>query len=199
MHIERVARGTRAWWVTVGVICVVIAVLLVGFPVFLVTENAQQRAMINDLYADVEASQENAEELYGQLLRLGERPQGEAPDEVVEAEPRVVVGERGPRGLPGPPGPSGAPGASGPPGEDGLPGVPGASGEDGAPGPAGPQGEPGPAGPQGVPGPEGPAGPAGPAGVMESWTFTLAGVTYQCLINGTPPPFSYTCEPVVVP
>lgn len=32
---------------------------------------------------------------------------------------------------------------------------------------------------------------------METWSFTFDGQTYTCIINGTPPPYSYACEPVV--
>ena len=78
----------------------------------------------------------------------------------------------------GPPGPAGTPGATGPAGADGA------------------QGEPGPAGSQGEPGPAGPQGPQGEPGVVESYSFTLLGVTYLCQINGTPPPYAYSCEPI---
>jgi hypothetical protein len=33
--------------------------------------------------------------------------------------------------------------------------------------------------------------------VLEEWSFTQLGVTYVCRINGTPPPYSYTCEPAL--
>lgn len=203
MRNERVTRGTRAWWIVSGIIFVAVAALLIGFPIFLASVNAQQRATIDKLYTDLDASQQNAEELYGQLLELGERPEGEEPSEVVETKPETIPGERGeqgPRGFAGPMGEQGAPGIAGASGPAGTPGEPGADGSTGPAGPPGPQGEPGPAGPQGEPGPAGPSGPVGPvgpSGAMESWTFTLAGITYQCVINGTPPPFSYACEPVV--
>lgn len=193
---RKATQGARGWWAAAGVIFVAIAAILVGLPVYLAISNSQQRATIAALYADLDASQANAERLYGQLLQLGERPEGERPDEVVSEETPAVgapglTGPTGPRGPEGLPGTRGADGTVGPAGPAGSPGATGPAGADGLPG------EPGPAGPQGEPGPAGPQGPQGVTGVMESWSLTLDGVTYLCTINGTPPPYSYACEPVV--
>lgn len=126
--------------------------------------NATQANQISDLLDDLHASQENAQQLYDQLLALGESPQGEAPEDVVPLVPEN--GRDGQDGARGPAGPSptaleifsavGQCFASGtctaPKGDKGDPGV-------GSTGPAGPMG---PAGQDStVPGPQGPAGADG--------------------------------------
>lgn len=197
-------RATTAWQAFAGLIFSAIAVILIGLPIYLAASNASQRATIAELYDDLAASQANGEKLYAQLIELGERPEGDAPDDVVTSSP---PGERGPSGPAGDEGRMGVPGAAGPEGAPGTPGAQGRDGTNGAPGPVGPQGEPGPAGadgapgapgapgPQGAQGPQGPQGEPGTSGAVESYSFTMLGVTYVCQINGTPPPYSYSCEP----
>ncbi len=161
-----------AWGFTVTV--AILVLLLVGIGVWflgnLVTRNAElgdtvsaQREEIADLTDDLVASQANAQELYDQLLALGEDPEGQNPETlpVGPEGPRGPAGDPGAQGLPGEEGP---PGPSGPAGPQGQTGQTGPVGESGEPGPAGPQGPAGPAGPQGEPGATGPQGPAGPAG-----------------------------------
>lgn len=119
---------------------------------------------VQDLRAQLAASQDNAQELYEQLLDEGVDPDGQKPSEVTPG-PAGEQGEKGERGSTGPQGPEGAPGPSGPAGPAGPLGSPGPAGKDGATGQqgaAGPQGEPGATGPAGPQGPAGPAGPAGP-------------------------------------
>lgn len=70
-------------------------------------------------------------------------------------------------------------GPQGPAGVQGSPGVQGPAGEPGAPGASGAQGAPGPA----------------PAG----WTFTMAGVTYECAPDSQQPAPHYTCTPQASP
>lgn len=130
--------------------------------------NAAQSDQISELLDDLHASQENAQQLYDQLLALGESPDGEAPDDVV-----TVVPENGRDGDDGARGPAGPPGASptaleiltavGRCFESGACSAPkgdkGDTGQQGGIGPAGPQG---PAGQDStVPGPQGPAGADG--------------------------------------
>ncbi|MFS0715196.1 hypothetical protein ABC195_15075 [Microbacterium sp. 2P01SA-2] len=162
--------STRAWIAAYKVLGAIIVMLVLGAIVAVSWNNAQLRAENQEMYADLQASQANAQELYEQLLTLpGVEPDGEDPAEVapVTGEPGAT-GARGPAGLRGANGDDGEPGAAGPPGPQGAPGAAGQdgnngmSGADGAPGPAGPQGEPGPPGVQGAPGETGSPGPAGP-------------------------------------
>jgi len=105
----------------------------------------QQNQTIREKDARIDELTVQAQNLYDQLLALGEVPD----------EPRpYAVGPQGERGFPGLPG---TPGKDGAPGKDGLDGQPGQSG------PQGPQGEQGPAGPAGPQGATGATGPAGPA------------------------------------
>lgn len=135
--------------------------------------NEQTSVLIEDLTA----SQENAQQLYDQLLELGERPDGDAPDDVVTIPTPGEPGATGPRGPPGQAGEDGqAPTAAellsavtaycslngGCIGADGTNGAPGPVGPAGPVGPVGSPGAPGVAGPAGPVGPPGPAGPAGP-------------------------------------
>ena len=188
-EIKRHERGTRLWqWAAAIVFALIVGMVITGFA-FLLNVNADLRAANAALY-------DNNVTLYDQLLDLGERPEGDAPDEVVsEATPSP-----GPQGVRGPAGQDGADGATGPIGPQGIPGLmgpagpPGAPGIDGASGATGPQGEPGPQGEAGPAGPQGEPGPAGASGVMESYTLHLEGRTLLCTINGTPPPYVYTCE-----
>lgn len=150
--------STKMWTVGYKVMGALIVVLVLGAIVLVSLNNAQLRAENQDMYADLQASQANAQSLYEQLLAEGVEPEGEAPAEVVP----------GPAGDPGPRGPSGPAGDDGQPGAAGLPGAPGAkgdtgdSGPQGAPGATGPKGDTGPAGPPGATGATGPTGPAGP-------------------------------------
>ncbi|MEW2459806.1 hypothetical protein AB0872_03835 [Microbacterium sp. NPDC047426] len=143
--------STKMWTVGYKVMGALIVVLVLGAIVLVSLNNAQLRAENQDMYADLQASQANAQSLYEQLLAEGVEPEGEAPAEVVP----------GPAGDPGPRGPSGPAGDDGQPGAAGLPGAPGAEGDTGDPGP---QGTPGATGPKGDTGPAGPAGPAGATG-----------------------------------
>lgn len=150
--------STKMWTVGYKVMGALIVVLVLGAIVLVSLNNAQLRAENQDMYADLQASQANAQSLYEQLLAEGVEPEGEAPAEVVP----------GPAGDPGPRGPSGPAGDDGQPGAAGLPGTPGAKGDTGDPGPqgtpgaTGPKGDTGPAGPPGATGATGPTGPAGP-------------------------------------
>lgn len=152
-------RSTKAWTIAYRAVAVLAVLVFVGALVAVSVSNAQLRAETQVMYADLQASQKNAQSLYEQLLSEGVEPVGEAPAEVAPGP----AGERGPRGLPGDdstvPGPPGAPGAdSTVPGPPGPAGPPGRDGQDSAvPGPPGPPGAdstvPGPQGPQGAPGP----------------------------------------------
>lgn len=151
-------RSTKAWTIASRAVAVLAVLVFIAALVAVSVSNAQLRAESQVMYADLQASQENAQELYEQLLSEGVEPQGEAPAEVAPGP----AGERGPRGLPGSdstvPGPPGPPGG---PGKDsttpGPPGPPGRDGQDSTiPGPAGPPGADSTTpGPQGPPGAEG--------------------------------------------
>lgn len=154
--------STKIWTIGYKVMGALIALLIVGAIVLVSLNNAQLRAENQEMYADLQASQENAQQLYEQLLAEGVEPDGEAPAEVAPG-PAGERGERGPRGTPGEDGTDSiVPGPAGAPGKDGddstTPGPPGPAG------PEGPTGEQGVAGPPGAPGPAGPAGPAGAPG-----------------------------------
>ena len=203
-------RATRFWQWAAGIVFGLALLTIIGLVIYLATANATQRTSLNERYADLQASQENAQQLYDQLLELGENPEGDRPEDVVPTEPGPQ-GAQGLTGPQGPRGPQGEPGDDGNPGPQGLPGLAGVSGDPGVPGPAGETGTPGtpgPPGPQGAPGPvgatgatgaTGPQGPAGVTNVLETWTFSLNGVDFTCMIDGTPPPYSYTCtaDPVI--
>lgn len=129
--------------------------------------NAAQSDQISELLDDLHASQENAQQLYDQLLALGEAPEGEAPEDVVPVIPEN--GRDGNDGARGPAGPGPTPteilqavglcfqsgACTAPKGDAGATGGNGPSGPAGPAGPAGPQGEPGATGPQGAPGNDG--------------------------------------------
>ncbi|WP_136029225.1 collagen-like protein [Microbacterium sp. PF5] len=170
--------STKMWTVGYKVMGALIVVLVLGAIVLVSLNNAQLRAENQDMYADLQASQANAQSLYEQLLAEGVEPEGEAPAEVVP----------GPAGDPGPRGPSGPAGDDGQPGAAGLPGAPGAKGDTGDPGPqgtpgaTGPKGDMGPAGPPGATGATGPTGPAGPlcsdgSKAVTGW-ITMAGTEF---------------------
>jgi Collagen triple helix repeat (20 copies) len=186
-------RGARLWQWAAGIVFAFIVAILVAAFAFLVNANAELRASNARLYEDLNASQSNASELYEQLLDLGEQPEGEDPEDVAITAPPEPgakgepgdTGDRGPQGPAGPIGPQGIPGLFGPAGPNGADGIDGVDGADGA---TGAQGEQGPPGPQGEP---------GVTNVLEQWSFTLDNQEYQCMINGTPPPYAYTCERVL--
>ena len=146
----------RVWRWATAVVVMLSVLSVVGGGIYLAVANAELRTQLG-------ASQANAQELYEQLIALGEDPEGEAPAEVVPGP----AGDPGPRGPIGPAGKDGAPGAAGRDGVDGEPGTPGEpgsagqDGQDGATGPAGPAGQPGKDGKDGATGPAGPPGPAG--------------------------------------
>lgn len=210
------ARISRVLFVVLATLVVLALIALGGFTITNLAarveaandRNAAQSDQISGLLDDLHASQENAQELYDQLLALGERPDGEAPDDVV-----TIVPENGRDGD------DGARGPAGPPGTDptaleiltavGLcfdsgactapQGDKGDTGQQGAQGPAGP---PGPAGQDStIPGPPGPAGPEG-RGIQSlycddtsgRWTVTYtdgvtadAGACTTTLIEGVIP------------
>lgn len=173
------ARISRVLFVVLATVVVIALIALGGFTITnLATRveaandrNAAQSDQISGLLDDLHASQENAQELYDQLLALGESPEGEAPDDVV-----TVVPENGRDGNDGD---DGARGPAGPPGADptaleiltavgrcfesGACTAPqGDKGDTGQQGTQGPAGPPGPAGQDStIPGPPGPAGPEG--------------------------------------
>lgn len=173
----RAIRAKLVFYVLIGVL----ATALVGFTVWVVTDQhqrlteltervGQKNAIIADkddtisaLTDDLVASQENATRLYEQILSLGATPDGEDPQTI--AGP---VGERGPRGDAGADATdaqvatalanycsSFALACRGDPGQNGTNGV---NGTNGAVGPEGPVGPVGPIGPVGPVGPEGPPG-----------------------------------------
>lgn len=143
--------STKAWTVGYKIMGAAIVIMVLSAIILVSLNNAQLRAENQDMYADLQASQANAQRLYEQLLQEGVTPDGDAPGEVVE-------------GLPGAQGPQGPRGDRGTPGDDGAPGETGAPGAPGAAGPAGSSGDVGPTGAQGVPGPTGAQGPQGPPG-----------------------------------
>ncbi|MCT1395682.1 collagen-like protein [Microbacterium sp. p3-SID338] len=149
--------STKMWTLGYKVMGALIVVLVLGAIVLVSLNNAQLRAENQDMYADLQASQTNAQSLYEQLLAEGVEPEGEAPAEVAPGP----AGDPGPRGVQGPTGPRGSNGEDGAAGPAGTPGAAGVPGEVGA---SGPQGQAGPAGPKGDPGPAGAQGPAGPTG-----------------------------------
>lgn len=150
--------------VTVAILVMLLMGLAGWFIVNLVDRNArlntvvaEQREELSEKDDQIAELTETAQNLYDQLLALGE-----TPDEARPSDP--VPGPTGPQGSQGEPGDPGEPGATGPQGPVGPAGPEGTQGVSGSPGAQGSQGEPGPAGPQGVPGATGPQGPAGPAG-----------------------------------
>lgn len=183
--------STKAWTVAYKIMGGAIILMVLGAIVLVSLNNAQLRAENQDMYADLQASQQNAQSLYEQLLAEGVEPEGEAPAEVAPG-PEGQQGDRGPQGpagepgddgtdgAPGSPGRAGDDGEDGPPGSAGAPGAPGSPGEDGAPGAngaPGPVGPPGATGPAGAVGPIGPTGPQGPAGPTCPEGYALDEVT----------------------
>ncbi|UVK61363.1 hypothetical protein SEA_GINGERBUG_28 [Microbacterium phage Gingerbug] len=194
----------RMGWVFTVTTAILVTLLLglgAWFLVNLVDRNARLNAVVaeqrDDIAAltdDLVASQANAQDLYDQLLALGEDPDGTNPDVLIPE--RGERGEQGAPGIPGSdgedgePGTPGAPGAPGEDGKDGAPGAPGEDGQDGAQGeqgPAGPAGPPGPAGPAGQDGATGPQGPAGPT-CPDGYTGTATTVLVPDPVTGLPTP-----------
>ena len=146
----------RSWRIaTFSVIAVTVLAALGGI--------VWQGFAVQELRDQLAASQDNAQELYEQLLDEGVSPDGQKPSDVTPG-PAGEQGEKGERGDRGPTGPEGAAGPPGPAGPGGPAGAPGPAGDDGATGSTGEQGATGPRGETGATGPQGPVGPAGPAG-----------------------------------
>lgn len=145
--------------------------------------NTRQAEQIGVLLDDLHASQVNAQDLYDQLLELGQDPDGTAPADVVAVPGEAgKPGETGPRGFPGPQGPAGEAGPPGEPGRDGADGTAGKPGADGSPGASG-ESVVGPQGPAGPPGAQGEPGPPGPSPYPFTFTFTDAlGNPQTCVI-----------------
>jgi hypothetical protein len=162
------SRSTRLWVLAYKVIGAAIVVLVFAALALVSFNNAQLRAEHREIFAAYQASVENAESLYEQLLELGEDPEGEKPSNVSPAPPTSVQGETGDRGATGAPGraPTDAEIAAAVAAycaDNACVGATGAVGAQGLPGAIGPQGVQGPAGEQGPMGATGQTGPAGPA------------------------------------
>ena len=199
---EQSRRSATIWtWIS-RVVTVALIVSVLGLTGFYVVTQADtihsQQSRISDLNEqtsvlidELAASQDNAQQLYDQLLALpGVEPDGENPDQVVTALPSEP-GAPGPRGDAGRP-PSaneilgavgeycassgacqGVPGQTGASGATGQPGAPGSAGANGETviGPQGVQGEPGVAGEQGPAGPAGTSGPVCPEGFEQQVVY----------------------------
>jgi hypothetical protein len=170
-----VSISTKAWTIAYKIMGAAIILMVLSAIILVSVNNAQLRGENQDMYADLQASQGNAQRLYEQLLAEGVTPDGDAPDEVVEGTPGAQgpQGPRGDRGTTGDDGEPGGAGLPGAPGESGSTGPVGPAGQAGEPGPQGPQGAAGPAGPQGEPGASGSTGPAGPACPADSTPQTV--------------------------
>ncbi|WP_433520154.1 hypothetical protein ACQP2T_63485 (plasmid) [Nonomuraea sp. CA-143628] len=191
----------RAWWLPLAA-----AVAFAGLM-------AAGMAAIGDVRSQLRKAESDGHVLSEQVKRLGGVPLVSlSPGPPGERGPVGPAGQTvtGPRGLTGPSGPPGPAGRDGKPGKDGavgatgvpgLQGVPGQKGEKGDPGPPGGKGEAGAdgkdgkdgsAGPKGEQGEPGPRGETGPA--PTSWTFAIAGITYQCTPTETGST-TYSCKP----
>lgn len=175
----------RQWGLIITVF--ILALLIVGGAVWvfiaqaqeiarLQNSSAEQRDLITDITNDLVESQNNATDLYDQIISLGATPEGEDPTD--QAIPPVngldgkngtngkdgrdgINGTDGRDGIPGKDGLNGEPGQDGRPGVDGATGEPGKDGVDGLPGAPGKDGAPGLPGKDGVEGLPGPAGKDG--------------------------------------
>ena len=184
-------RGVRVYWTLTAVGAALTLAVTVGIMIYLVGANNQLRDLVI-------AQEANAKELYAQILRSGETPEGENPATITPgpAGPagaqgeRGVEGERGPAGPQGEPGEPGEPGAVGPAGPQGEQGPAGVDGADGADGANGAQGEPGATGPQG------PAGQDGITNILQTWTFQFNGDTFVCNLTNQADVYSYLCHPL---
>lgn len=196
------------WVFTVTVAILTILLLGLGgwFLLNLVDRNARlnevvsaQRDDISELTDDLVSSQANAQDLYDQLLALGEDPDGANPDSLIPE--RGPSGPAGDDGRPGAPGDDGEPGKDGEPGTPGAPGEPGADGKDGQDGERGAQGPAGPPGADGAPGATGPQGPAGPT-CPDGYTGTATTVLVEDPETGAPtaqPAYLCTLTPPPTP
>lgn len=158
--------STKAWTVGYKILGAAIVFMVLAAVALVSLNNAQLRAENQDMYADLQASQDNAQSLYEQLLDEGVEPDGDPPASVSPVVPENgrdgSDGRDGSRG----PGPTAeqvlagiracfaagtcvAPkGDTGDPGADGRDGVDGNDGADGTDGAA--SSVPGPAGAPGV-------------------------------------------------
>jgi hypothetical protein len=100
--------STKAWTVGYKIVGAAIVLMVLSAIILVSVNNAQLRAENQAMYADLQASQSNSQELYEQLLDEGIEPEGEAPEEV--APPPVVEkpkdgddGKDGEDGAAGPP------------------------------------------------------------------------------------------------
>ncbi|MBN6054502.1 collagen-like protein, partial [Nonomuraea sp. RK-328] len=184
-------RRPRLWPLPLGV-AVVFAAVLAGLM-----------AQIQGVRTDLDAAVRDREVLSDQVERLGGVPLvSPSPGPRGERGPAGPAGATvvGPRGLPGPTGPAGRDGKDGKDGAQGPQGVAGSPGPRGEPGatvtgPPGPRGEAGKDGQDGKDGAVGPKGDKGdPGPPPSSWTFTVAGITYQCTPTETGST-TYTCTP----
>jgi hypothetical protein len=162
----RTERRTRFWWVATFIVVIITVGVITAGGIYLAIANSDLRVQLAASYDDLQASQNNAEDLYRQLLEEGIRPDAERPDDVVSnaAPPPGAQGDAGPRGLPGIDGQQGPTGPAGPKGDMGVPGQTGPAGPAGSAGTDGPAGPPGPAGADGAPGAPGVPGAPGADG-----------------------------------
>lgn len=168
--------------VAANTIAVIGVVAVLFFGGFLAVSNI-------NLEHRLEASQDNSQKLYKQLMSEGIRP-------TVPAIPKNAPGVAGATGDTGDTGPRGYPGLDGTNGVDGAPGVgtSGATGIPGAPG-VGAPGAPGKDGTNGTNGTNGAPGaiPASltiiaPSGTIYVCTPSTPEVpTYTCTVQATPP------------
>lgn len=189
--------STKVWTVSARAMAVLTVLVLFFGLCFLVWDRIGLQFQNQRLYNDLTASQQNAQELYEQLLELpGVEPEGENPEDVVDTKTPVAGlpgssgadgtdGTDGTNGLPGAPGTPGAAGENGQDGQSivgekgekgdkGDTGEPGTPGENGADGADGAPGAPGAPGAQGEVGPPGPACPDGYV-VQQGWLLLATG------------------------
>lgn len=192
-------RGHR-WIIMLACVAVVGALLLFGAFLWGRATVQQQASQIGALSQQGGQLYDDAKALQRQVEASGQTPVASPAPISVPGVPGPAgatgatgdTGPVGPTGPTGPVGPAGANppclaepaqcrGADGEPGKDGADGAPGAAGADGQAGQPGADGAPGPAGANGKP----------PA----SFTFTFAGVAYQCTRDAVSPDeaATYTC------
>ncbi|WP_136054363.1 hypothetical protein [Microbacterium sp. K24] len=165
----------KAWIVGYKIMGGAIVFMIVGAIVLVSLNNAQLRAENQDMYADLQASQDNAQSLYEQLLAEGVEPEGEPPAQVSTLIPENGRdGDDGARGERGP----------GPTGEQVLDGIRACFAAGTCTAPKGDMGDPGTNGTNGINGTDGARGsdstvpgPVGATGVG------IASIT--CLDDGT--------------
>ncbi|MDQ1113921.1 hypothetical protein QE418_003369 [Microbacterium testaceum] len=172
-------RRRKPQWGLIAAVVVLVLATLSGVGVALATQQGRVDAQaarldtaqaerqelhdqVSELASALGKSQENALQLYDQLLEAGQEPAGVDPRVIPgPIGPAGESGAIGPRGATGEPGIAGAVGAPGEPGRDGADGANGVNGSDGATGAAGQNGADGAPGPAGPPGSPGPACPNG--------------------------------------